>query len=101
MNYYIYILFSESSGRYYIGHSDDPWRRLEEHNSNDHTTYTSKHRPWILAGVFECGDDRGQAMVIERFIKKQRSKAFIEKLLEGQFFDGILAQLVRVPKLRD
>jgi predicted GIY-YIG superfamily endonuclease len=40
--YYIYILHSPSLVKYYVGHSDDPWRRLEEHNHSPHDTFTSK-----------------------------------------------------------
>ena len=99
--FYIYILYSESSDKYYVGHTDDPWRRIEEHNSSDHFTYTAKHRPWVLKAVFQCAENRGQAMVIERFIKNQKSRIFIEKLIAGEAHKGTLAQLVRVPKLRD
>jgi len=33
--FYLYILHSASSDKYYIGHSDNPWRRLVEHNEDD------------------------------------------------------------------
>jgi predicted GIY-YIG superfamily endonuclease len=39
---------SEFSGYYYIGHSDDPERRLFGHNNIDKNTYASKHRPWEM-----------------------------------------------------
>ncbi len=32
MTYWVYILQSETSGRYYIGHTDNLARRLTEHN---------------------------------------------------------------------
>jgi putative endonuclease len=99
--YYIYILRSASSTLCYVGHSDDPWRRLVEHNTSPHNTYTSKHRPWTLEAVYQVGNDRSEAMRIEKFIKKQKSKALLEKLIEGSELYGILAQLVRVPHVRD
>jgi len=40
-------------------------------------------------------------MGIEKFIKKQKSRTLIEKLITGGEFFGILAQLVRVPHVRD
>jgi putative endonuclease len=96
MEYFIYILYSSSSDKYYVGYTNDYKRRLEEHNSSLHNTYTSKHRPWKLAAVFECGESEGDAMKIEKFIKKQKSRRLIEKMINGDLLDGNLAELVRV-----
>ncbi|RYE30299.1 MAG: GIY-YIG nuclease family protein, partial [Sphingobacteriales bacterium] len=41
--FYIYILYSPSADKFYVGYSTDPIRRLVEHNSTPHDTYTSKH----------------------------------------------------------
>jgi putative endonuclease len=100
--YYIYLLESETSGNYYIGYSEDPYRRLIEHNNSPHNTYTSKHRPWHLAAIFECSTIEGEAMKMEKYIKKQKSRNLLEKLIDPEFIPtGTLAQLVRVPHLRD
>ena len=40
-------------------------------------------------------------MKIERFIKKQKSRRLIEKIVIGESLEGKLAQLVRVPHVRD
>jgi putative endonuclease len=66
-----------------------------------HNTFTSKHRPWKLAAVFEAGSDEGAAMAIEKFIKKQRSRKLIETMISGKLLSGILAHLVKVPDVRD
>jgi len=99
--FYIYILYSKSSDLYYVGQTEDYRRRLQEHNSTERNTYTGKHRPWELAAVFECGNSRGDAMKIEAFIKKQRSRKLLEKMISGEAMVGVLAQLVRVPDVRD
>ncbi|MGE5520737.1 MAG: GIY-YIG nuclease family protein [Candidatus Dadabacteria bacterium] len=100
--YYIYILKSESSDNFYIGYSDNPSRRLIEHNSSPHNTYTSKHRPWKIAAVFQCSIIEGEAMKIEKYIKRQKSRNLIEKLVDADFVPTrALAQLVRVPHVRD
>ena len=98
--FYIYILYSASSDIYYVGHSENPWRRLEEHNLSLHDTFTAKHRPWNLVAIFETVGNRKDAMRIERFIKKQKSKVLLEQLIEGQNLYGELAQLV-IPQMRD
>ena len=100
--FYIYFLHSIASDIYYCGHSDDPWRRVVEHNTKPFNTYTSKHRPWSLVAVFECSEVESVAIKIERFIKKQKSRKLIERLIDPGFIpSGFLAQLVRVPHLRD
>ena len=101
MEYYIYILYSEVSDFYYVGYSDDFNRRFEEHNHSEKVTFTSKHRPWRLKAVYSCGEKQSDAMKIEKFIKNQKSRRLIEKLVIGGEFTGVLAQLVRVPHLRD
>jgi putative endonuclease len=101
--YYIYILYSGSSALYYVGYTNNYPRRLKEHNEQENfNTFTSKHRPWELKAVFECGYLEKEAVKIERFIKKQKSRTLLEKLSNPEFIlTGALAQLVRVPYVRD
>jgi putative endonuclease len=100
--YFIYILYSPASDLYYVGYTSDYNRRLAEHNQQEHfNTFTSKHRPWLLKSVFQCGDIEREAIQIERFIKKQKSRVFIERMLRAESFNGLLSKLVRVPQLRD
>jgi putative endonuclease len=100
--YYIYILYSDSSGNYYCGYSNDPIRRLEEHNHTSFNTFTAKYRPWCLKAYFACSTSAAEAIRVERFIKKQKSSKLLEKLIDPSFIPtGQLAQLVRVPDVRD
>ena len=100
--YFIYIIYSESANLHYVGYTNDPKRRLIEHNTNSHNTFTSKHRPWIMLALFECGLSESQTIIIERFIKKQKSRKLIELLCNPRFIPvGKLAQLIRVPHVQD
>jgi putative endonuclease len=99
--FFIYFLYSEKSGIYYVGHTEDYLRRFEQHNQTDRDTFTKKHRLWKLIAVFECGNQRNEALKIEKFIKKQKSRKLIEKIIAGDEMNGLLAQLVRVPDVRD
>jgi len=102
MNYYIYILFSESSQIFYIGYTSNFEKRVFEHNNDEHNTFTSKHRPWHLKALFSVGSDKSTALKIERYLKKQKSKSLILKLIDLNFIPTAkLAQLVRVPHVRD
>ena len=99
--FYIYILYSDTADKYYVGYSNDYERRLAEHNTSLNNTFTSKYRPWQIKVVFACGSAEASAMKIEKFIKKQKSRKLIEDLIAGRELTGVLAQLVRVPHVRD
>jgi putative endonuclease len=95
--YYIYIIYSISANKYYVGFSDDPYRRLLEHNSKPFNTFTSKHRPWEIKAIFECSPDRSIAMRTEKFIKKQKNRSLLELMILGKTLPSFFAHLVRVP----
>ena len=102
-SFFIYILYSSGADKYYVGYTSDYEKRLNDHNTQENfNTYTSKFRPWELVAVFHAGDEEAQAIRMERFIKKQKSRRLIEQLIKVNFIpSGSLAQLVRVPHVRD
>ena len=88
--------------KYCIGYSADLVRRSEKHNKKLFNTFTSKYRPWELAAYFQCSDDEGETIKMDKWIKKQKSRKLIERLCDPSFVPtGILAQLIRVPQVRD
>jgi putative endonuclease len=100
--YYLYILYSTKADKYYVGHSINPWVRLGQHLENSGEKFTGSYKDWELRAVFAVSENKGDADKIERFIKQQKSRKLIEKMLEIDFKgEGILAQLVRVPHVRD
>lgn len=100
--FYVYIIHSNTADKYYTGYSEDPWERIIQHNQNDADKYTGKYGDWSLAAVFEVSEIRGEAMQLEKFIKKQKTKKLIEKLINPEYTPtDSLAQLVRVPHVRD
>jgi putative endonuclease len=101
--FYIYILYSSKYDKYYIGYTGNYLQRLQQHNEQiKFNSFTAKYRPWEFAAVFEIGDDEKVAIRTERFIKKQKSRTFIEKLVNpSTILTSNLANLVRVQKLRD
>ena len=102
MTFYLYILYSLSSDKYYVGTTDDPEQRFWSHNNSERVTYSSKHRPWKMAALFEVGESRSEAVKIERWLKRQKSRRLIEQMIDpGNELKGQLSQLVRVPYVRD
>ena len=101
MTYYIYILYSSILDKYYVGYSSDPWLRVNQHNENAVDKFTGRTKDWKLVSVFQS-ESKSEAISIERFIKKQKSRKLLERLIDNSFIsEGRLAQLVRVPHLRD
>ena len=81
--FYVYILRSEKSGRYYIGYSENPEARLAEHNSGKAKS-TRNYRPW-KKGYQEKFLTEQQAVQRERYIKSMKSRQYIESLFKETF----------------
>ena len=52
-HYFVYVLWSHSGSRFYIGLSEDPYHRLTQHNSGDVAGWTGRFRPWVIVHVEE------------------------------------------------
>jgi len=76
----VYIIYSESSDRYYVGYCTDIERRIDKHNAGS-TPSTKPYRPWILV-YFEEYNSKKEAIKREKQIKKQKSKKYIERLIQ-------------------
>ncbi len=83
MRYYLYILYSEKLDRYYVGISHDPERRLQYHNSFPRG-WTVRGRPWKLVFKKEFAT-KANAEYWEQFIKQQKKRTLIEKIVRGEF----------------
>jgi putative endonuclease len=93
--FYVYFLYSEKFDKYYVGHTDDPARRLSEHNHNENPTFTNKYRPWKLVWQFQVSARRGDALKIEKFIKRQKRRKLIERIIQEKFTIGNFKQVLR------
>ena len=83
--YYIYILYSKTIDRYYVGHTNDVKRRLEEHNNpSRRNKFTAQTSDWILVLEILAGDTRSKAVKFERYIKKKKSRKYIEDLISSK-----------------
>jgi putative endonuclease len=82
MKYSVYILYSHTKDRYYIGYSHDPDNRLVEHNLGA-TNSTRPGRPWSLVYKEEF-EDKKSAIKRELNIKKMKSKKYIENLIRSK-----------------
>ena len=77
----VYILFSTKLDKYYIGSTDDVPKRLEEHNNVKYkNAYTKNGGECELKMFFSC-DLSKDAYFMERYIKRMKSRKFIEKII--------------------
>ncbi len=84
MSFYVYILKSESTGRFYCGYSSDPARRLAQHNDPEYQLSKTTKRfkgPWKIVHLVEC-DDRAEAMKLEKKIKKRGVALFLDSVAQ-------------------
>ena len=80
--YYTYIIFSSSADQYYTGHTSyTPTSRLAQHNQGE--TPSTKHGiTWDLK-FYKSFKTKTEAIKFEHFIKRQKSRHFIEKLIKS------------------
>ena len=78
--FYVYILYSEGSGTYYIGQTNDLGARLERHNSGMILS-TKGDAPWNLVWHTDK-PSRSEAVLLERKLKRlnsERKRIFMAK----------------------
>lgn len=75
MEYKVYILWSVSIERFYVGSTNDLADRLHRHNAGE-GKYTKKGIPWRLIWNGSCAD-RSEAVRLENKIKKRGIKRFL------------------------
>jgi putative endonuclease len=88
--YFVYIIYSQKLKRFYVGTTDNTENRLTEHNSIKYEeAFTVKGIPWELVLVHPCKSSKN-AYLIEKFIKRMKSKVFIQKIID---FPDILVDI--------
>jgi putative endonuclease len=82
MPFYTYILQSETTGKLYIGQTNNLQDRLLRHNGNRNTA-TKGRGPWalVLAKSFET---RTEAVKLERQLKSWKNPATVKQWITEQ-----------------
>jgi len=81
MKGWVYVLKSQKNGRYYVGSSVDPEKRLHEKHNTGRVKATKLLKPWVLVFKQEYVEI-SLARRIERKIKKMKSKVILEKIIK-------------------
>jgi putative endonuclease len=82
MLYYVYILYSESRDRYYIGSCANVEERLARHNGGS-TPSTKPGRPWKIVYT-EAHTSKTEALKRENYLKRMKSRLLLEELIHSK-----------------
>ena len=79
--YLVYILHSEKLKKFYTGFTSNFDVRLDFHFNSEGRKFTHNAMDWALYLKMEC-ESKNQAMLIEKHIKKMKSKIYIQNLIK-------------------
>ncbi len=79
--YWVYIILSGKTQKYYCGHTDDLDDRMKRHNDG-RSKYTKNGIPWELIVTFEF-ETRPEAVRLEKKIKGRGIKRYLEDIKFG------------------
>ena len=85
--FYVYALFSPSSGKIYIGQTEDLNKRINEHNGvTDLKQWTHKYKPWEVFYDEKCAT-RSRAMQREKQLKSGAGRDYLKSVLK-EYLEG-------------
>jgi len=76
MKYFVYILFSDSLQKFYIGQTQNLTDRVIRHNKG-YEKYTSKGTPWTLVW-YTSKESRSDAIILERKLKNLKQLRLVK-----------------------
>ncbi len=92
--HYLYIIYSKTADKFYIGETQNLEERLQKHNEHLYNnSFTKIASDWKLVLQFNC-INRDNALFLEQFIKRMKSRKFIEKIIaQPNILTDILAKM--------
>ena len=81
--HYLYILHSKAIDKFYVGETYDIKERMQNHNQHYYqNAFTKIANDWECVLSFEC-PTQTDARYLENFIKRMKSKNFIQKIINN------------------
>ena len=86
----VYILYSHSFQKIYIGYTSNLSERFKSHNELGTKGWTIKYRPWIVLHTEEF-ETKGMAMKREKELKMANGRKWIWSLINEKIKAGIIS----------
>ncbi len=83
--FHLYIIYSSSLNKYYVGFAENYEEALEMHNANADHKYTGKAQDWTFKAVFTVADNKEDALELAKFINRQKNDKLLMKLIDPAF----------------
>lgn len=95
MSFCVYILYSESLQKFYVGETEDLGLRLQQHLEGFfQNSFTAKADDWTLFHNINC-ESKGQSIKIEKHIKRMKSSVYIQNLKKFKDIEAKLKNLYK------
>ena len=77
----VYVLHSVKLNKFYIGSTSNFDLRLHFHFNSENRKFTHNATDWTLFLKIDC-ENKNQALLIEKHLKKMKSKIYVQNLLK-------------------
>ena len=81
--YYIYVLYSKTYLKFYIGSTSNLEGRLQAHNHPANKGWTKSFQPWVII-YNETFNTKSQAMAREKQLKSAKGREFIKNIIHSR-----------------
>jgi putative endonuclease len=81
--FYVYLLYSSTFNKTYVGFTSDLESRLIAHNHVNNKGWTKRFQPWMILH-YEKFETKQAAMLREKELKTGKGRDFIAQLLKSR-----------------
>jgi putative endonuclease len=85
MEYCVYVLYSKSTNKIYIGYTSDLISRFKSHNELATKGWTRRFRPWVVI-YCEYYSDKLSATCRETALKGGKGREWIHKNIQSDYW---------------
>lgn len=85
MFFYVYMLQSKQTDRFYVGYTDNLIRRVKEHNLGLNQS-TKQYKPWTLI-YYEACRNRDDAKRREKYLKTSKGRRLLKRRVKDYLFN--------------
>ena len=84
MNYTVYILFSPTYQKIYVGYTSNLLNRFKSHNELGAKDWTRSYRPWLVI-YNEFYEQKAEALKRKKSLKNGKGREWIWTRIKSQF----------------